>query len=455
MTECRDMTFFFSALNSFYIIHAKMPVTGNSSPIAAGFNIVNTIIGSGILALPYALKEAGFYFGIVTLVIMSLFTAFALNALIYGGRHIGAYRYGAVSSAALGRPGYWLLYFAIAVNSIGSCISYLIIIGDTMTPLVQGIPFAVVSRQSVVALSSIAFTLPLLFFRTLEPLVKPSVISTLCLPVIVLIVAIRGPFYAPPEPVPMPVMGPSVLPALGVIAFAYSCTQTCYQVYQTLNTKTLKAWNRAAIFATILAAIIYLTFSIVSYQSFGLATQPNLLNNFDNDDKLANVARLLLAFSLTFTYPMQFYPIRDMLGESLNLLPSSDEEANRPMDVRLHLMSLALFTATLVTALVVDDLGFVFKLIGTAASSLLIFVLPAIIYLRIVSPYFVSDSLKSNVPDEQTALIARVPGHMDSEGDEEAISEPTTSVVSAVLLVMGVGVFVVGSWAAIHEYIVS
>ncbi|KAJ2339499.1 hypothetical protein GGH91_004467, partial [Coemansia sp. RSA 2671] len=279
------------------------------------------MIGSGILALPYALKEAGFYFGIFVLVLVAFLTVFSLNTLVFSGRRAGLYKYESVSAASLGRSGYYLLSFALSVNSIGSCISYLIIVGDIVTSLAQtvfGVNFFT-TRQAVIVVAAVGFTLPLLFFRTLEPLVRPSALSVLCLPVIVLIVAIRGPTYALPEPVPTPVFGPSILPAFGVIAFAYSCTQTCFQNYQTLQDRTLAAWSKATSFATATAAVIYLAFSIISYKSFGLGTQPNLLNNFDNDDVLANVARVLLAFTLTLTYPMQFYPVRDLLAECLGL----------------------------------------------------------------------------------------------------------------------------------------
>ncbi|KAJ2353717.1 hypothetical protein IWW50_004075 [Coemansia erecta] len=422
---------------------------GSLSPIGAGFNLVNTIIGSGILALPYALKEAGFYFGIFVMVLVSLLIYFSLNTLVYSGRRVGLYKYESVSEAALGRFGHHLLSFALAVNSIGSCISYLIIVGDTATSVTQHVfgQNALTSRQAIISCAAIGFTLPLLFFRSLEPLVKPSVISTLCLPFIVAIVAIRGPAYhTVPEPVPKPVFGPSVLPAFGVIAFAYSCTQTCYQSYQTLHQKTLHGWKSATAFATTLAVCIYLAFSVVSYQSFGLDTQPNLLNNFASDDGLANIARALLAFSLTLTYPMQFYPIRDLLGESL--LGLSADSLSRAGRAKFHGLSLLLFASTLVVALKVDDLGFVFKLIGTAASSVLVFGLPGIIYLRLVSPYFAT-----KVDGESGPLLGS--GGLDVNEDVKHISEPHTSVLSGFLLVLGVVVFIIGTWTSIEEFVSS
>ncbi|KAJ2029611.1 hypothetical protein IWW57_001627 [Coemansia sp. S610] len=431
-------------------LRASPSLGGSSSPLGAGFNVVNTMIGSGILALPYALKEAGFYFGIFVLVLVAFLTVFSLNTLVFSGRRVGLYKYESVSAASLGRSGYYLLSFALSVNSIGSCISYLIIVGDIVTSLAQtvfGFNFFT-TRQAVIVVAAVGFTLPLLFFRTLEPLVRPSALSVLCLPVIVLIVAIRGPTYALPEPVPTPVFGPSILPAFGVIAFAYSCTQTCFQNYQTLQDRTLAAWSKATSFATATAAVIYLAFSIISYKSFGLGTQPNLLNNFDNDDVLANVARVLLAFTLTLTYPMQFYPVRDLLAECLGLPVETLTRSQKPL---FHGLTLLLFAGTLATALVVADLGFVFKLIGTAASSLLVFGLPGVIYLRLVSPYLWSK--RPATVSESTALLLADVGHSDSDGDEDSIPEPFTSVVSGILLLLGLGVFVIGTWTSIREFL--
>ncbi|KAJ1846868.1 hypothetical protein LPJ73_004407 [Coemansia sp. RSA 2703] len=422
------------------------PPGGNLSPLGAGLNLVNTIIGSGILALPYALKEAGFFFGIFVLVAVALLSNFALNTLVYSGRRSSQYKYETVSAAALGPLGHYLLAFGLSVNSIGSCITYLIIIGDLGAAL-SGVTFGSgwwSSRQFVILVSACGLTLPLLFFRTLEPLVRPSALSTLCMPVIVAIVALRGPTYALPEPVPTPVFGPSVLPAFGVISFAYSCAQTCYQSYQTLQKKTLDGWAWATRFATTTALVIYMAFSILSYRSFGLNTQPNLLNNFAQDDALANVARALLAFSLTWTYPMQFYPIRDLLCDSLGL--DIDETPKK-----FHLVSLGLFTSTLVAALTIDDLGFVFKIIGTAASSLLVFGLPGIIYLKLASPYTWRGKV---VTEESDPLLLPVPASASGEADDRSlIFEPSTSIFSVVLLVLGAGVFIIGTWSAVQEYV--
>ncbi|KAI7825461.1 hypothetical protein BX661DRAFT_199297 [Kickxella alabastrina] len=326
----------------------------------------------GILALPYALKEAGFYFGIFTLVAVALLSNLSLNTLIYSGRRTSRYKYESVSA----QP--W---------ATGDII-YLIIIGDLGSSLVQALvgPGSLWgSRNIVIIAAACSLALPLLFFRTLAPSRPLGALHHVS----------ADDSYAQPEPAPTPIWGPSVLPAIGVIAFAYACQQT--------------------------------------YRVFGLETQPNLLNNFASDDGWANVARALLAFTLALTYPMQFYPVRDLLADALCV--SVDEQP-----AKFH---------------GITDLGFVFKLIGTAASSLMVFGLPGVIYLQLVSPY----KWWGRKTEDESALLLPAPVAAsvadDGASDSEFISEPSTSVLSAVLLLLGLGVFAVGTWSAVHEYVSS
>nr|BAC30781.1 unnamed protein product [Mus musculus] len=82
---------------------------GKSSQSAAVFNVVNSVIGSGIIGLPYSMKQAGFPLGILLLFLVSYITDFSLVLLIKGGALSGTDSYQSLVNKTFGFPGYLLL----------------------------------------------------------------------------------------------------------------------------------------------------------------------------------------------------------------------------------------------------------------------------------------------------------------------------------------------------------
>ncbi|KAJ1729981.1 hypothetical protein LPJ61_003257, partial [Coemansia biformis] len=166
------------------------------STVKVGFNVLNTIVGSGIVCLPYALHNAGFVFGLVMLVVTAALSQFSLFALVAAGKRTGTAHFSSVTQAALGRTGYHLLNLSMVVDMVGTVILYLMILGDLATALVNiYLPFTI-SRASIVLGVSLFAILPLLFFRNTGPLARLSIVSILCLPYIIMAVALRAPHYA-------------------------------------------------------------------------------------------------------------------------------------------------------------------------------------------------------------------------------------------------------------------
>lgn len=52
------------------------------------FNITNTIIGGGILALPFALKQAGLVLGVIFIIIQGLLVIYSSNLLTKASKAI-------------------------------------------------------------------------------------------------------------------------------------------------------------------------------------------------------------------------------------------------------------------------------------------------------------------------------------------------------------------------------
>jgi amino acid permease len=81
----------------------KPPQSAGTSSIAqTAFNFVNTIIGSGIIGLPFAMNEAGLPLGIIELVLFAIMTDYSVNILVESGVHAGQHSYQGVCRSAFG-----------------------------------------------------------------------------------------------------------------------------------------------------------------------------------------------------------------------------------------------------------------------------------------------------------------------------------------------------------------
>ena len=66
---------------------------GKASMLATTANYVNSILGSGMIGIPFALKEAGFGVGIILLVVVAFLTDYSLRLMIKVGSMSGTSSY--------------------------------------------------------------------------------------------------------------------------------------------------------------------------------------------------------------------------------------------------------------------------------------------------------------------------------------------------------------------------
>uniref|UniRef100_A0A8C0GF46 Putative sodium-coupled neutral amino acid transporter 11 n=1 Tax=Chelonoidis abingdonii TaxID=106734 RepID=A0A8C0GF46_CHEAB len=91
------------------VVYFLLTKGGNSDLPSAGFNVVNSIIGSGIIGLPYSMKEAGFPLGVLLLVVVAYITDYSIILLIKGGNLSGTNSYQELVNKSYGFIGYLIL----------------------------------------------------------------------------------------------------------------------------------------------------------------------------------------------------------------------------------------------------------------------------------------------------------------------------------------------------------
>lgn len=98
-----------------------------------GLNYINSILGSGIVGIPYALHKAGFGFGLFLLIALAVVTDYSLSLLVKSAHLAGVTSYQDLVHVAFGRPGFYLLTLLQFIYPFIAMISYNVIIGDTVT----------------------------------------------------------------------------------------------------------------------------------------------------------------------------------------------------------------------------------------------------------------------------------------------------------------------------------
>jgi amino acid permease len=114
-------------------------IAGTASWASSVINLVNTIVGAGVLAMPHALSNMGIVLGVLVILWAGLTSGFGLYLQTRCARYLDR---GSSSFFALSQITYpnaaVVFDAAIAIKCFGVGVSYLIIIGDLMPGVVRG-----------------------------------------------------------------------------------------------------------------------------------------------------------------------------------------------------------------------------------------------------------------------------------------------------------------------------
>ncbi|KAF2634197.1 hypothetical protein P280DRAFT_474804 [Massarina eburnea CBS 473.64] len=390
---------------------------GQASWISSVINLVNTILGAGLLAMPSALSKMGIFLGIFVISWAGLTAGFGLYLQTRCARYVDR---GHVSFAALSQltyPNLSILFdAAIAIKCFGVAVSYLIIIGDLMPGVVVGFaPGAgeiafLVDRQFWIT-AFMLIVIPLSFLRRLDSLKYTSVIALCSIAyLVVLVVAhfIKGDTLADRGQVRVfQWAGPvSALAAFPVIVFAYTCHQNMFSILNEISDNS-HFRTTSVIFASIGGACaLYILTGISGYLSYGDNITGNIISMYPTA-AASTIGRLAIVILVMFSYPLQIHPCRASIDACSKWRPKrrsqnedspsrntllSQPQSKRPAkkqemsDLRFAVISTILIVLSFMTAMTVSSLEKVLAYVGSTGSTTISFILPGLFYYKISDP---------------------------------------------------------------------
>ncbi|KAL3909638.1 MAG: hypothetical protein SGILL_008009, partial [Bacillariaceae sp.] len=368
---------------------SNIPLPKKQSPIAgACSNLVNSIVGAGIIGIPFALKESGLVAGVILLILVSYFTDKTLRMLVELAffsprlKGYGVMTFEDLLALPFGRIGSIFVLVSMFITAYGAMVAYLLIIKDTL-PVIFGLEETpgsggFVERELLMLGTSLAVVVPLSMQRDFSSLSFTSGISVTADTLLVIFVAVFAPVASSVanaggfgEVVKNSWINSGFFIGFGVLTIAMTCQHSCFIVAVSLKNLTATRWGRVTFISLMISAILCLILGVTGYLGFLDETQGDVLNNFGQSIE-ANAARGLLALTMFFTYPMEAFVARhvlvqllyqgDMDGYYTVTDPTTGEtstaKAKRCRCLnRRHQVTLGIYLATLIPALIFDDLG--------------------------------------------------------------------------------------------------
>ncbi|XP_031721720.1 sodium-coupled neutral amino acid transporter 4 [Anarrhichthys ocellatus] len=421
---------------------------GHTSFGMSVFNLSNAIMGSGILGLSYAMANTGILLFSILLIGVAILSLYSVHLLLMTAKEGGSLIYEKLGERAFGWPGKIAAFGSIIMQNIGAMSSYLFIVKYELPEVIRAfLGLEEISGEwylngnYLVVFVSIGIILPLSLLKNLGYLGYTSGFSLCCM-IFFLCVMI---YKKTQLPCPLPFfyhhsanlsMNASDMPGLNrtahmdfshsdvspvvlgshdahsstgvhvaphpddeemctpkyfvfnsqtaytvpILAFAFVCHPEVLPIYSELKDRSRKKMQNVSNLSILTMLIMYMLSALFGYLTFYEKVEAELLHTFTKVykfDTMLLLVRLAVLTAVTLTVPIVLFPIRS----SITTLLFSGREFSW---IRHMLIAAAILAFNNLLVIFVPTIRDIFGFIGSSAATMLIFILPAAFYIRLV-----------------------------------------------------------------------
>ncbi|KAJ5908463.1 transmembrane amino acid transporter protein-domain-containing protein [Penicillium taxi] len=386
---------------------------GEASWTSSVINLVNTIIGAGVLAMPLAISHMGIVLGVFVILWSGVTAGFGLYLQSRCAQYLDRGNASFFALSQITYPNAAVVFdAAIAIKCFGVGVSYLIIIGDLMPGVVQGLvgepayEFLVDRHFWVTAFMLIV--IPLSYLRRLDSLKYTSIAALVSMAYLVVLVVyhfVKGDTMADRGPIRVGHWaGPvETLSSLPVIVFAFTCHQNMFSILNEIANNSHFRTTSVVLASIGSAASTYILVAITGYLSFGNNVGGNIVGMYP-PGLYATIGRAAIVMLVVFSYPLQCHPCRASVDAVLKwrprpspgaeitpsrhplLGPRGSRIAEPISDLRFSIITTTILILSYIVAMTVSSLESVLAYVGSTGSTSISFILPGLFYYKISSP---------------------------------------------------------------------
>jgi sodium-coupled neutral amino acid transporter 11 len=384
-----------------------------STVLDAVSNLVNAIVGAGIVGIPFAIQESGFVPGICLVIFVALMCEKSLRLLIETAKHSNVPSYETVAEAAFGKLGFYFVATNMFILSYGAMMSYLMIVKDSFSSILGIDEDDVLMKRTVLVVVSSLVILPLSCQRDMADLAKTSKMNVCFDVTMVLIVTYLAfccggdemhekAYYVDYDVISdsssgagsaafattadettndlFKIQWDTIAIGLGVLSFAFVCQHASFIIAGSLENPTKERWSTVSRLGLGFCAFLALLMGISGNLGFamnGRHVHGDILNSLPEELALSKVAKGLLGTTMLFVYPMESFVARHacvvVLFEGRKAHEGDDASVLNRRDRRITL-TVALYLSAVIPAAIFEELGDVLAITGAIGGSCLSYI---------------------------------------------------------------------------------
>lgn len=385
------------------------------------FNLGNAIMGSGILGLAYAMANTGILLFLFLLTAVAALSSYSIHLLLKSSGIVGIRAYEQLGYRAFGTPGKMAAGIAITLQNIGAMSSYLYIVKSELPLVIQA--FLKVDPSSnlwylngnyLVIMVSASIILPLALMKQLGYLGYTSGFSLSCM--VFFLSAVTYKKFQIPCPFEEFSLnstaahvslnasdhsheynnglvhddshcGPRLFTinsqtayTIPILAFAFVCHPEVLPIYTELRNPTKEKMQKVSNISIFVMYSMYFLAALFGYLTFYDKVEPELLHTYariDPYDTLILCVRVAVLTAVTLTVPIVLFPVRRAILHMLFPTKSFNW-------IRHTLIAVTLLTLINLLVIFAPNILGIFGFIGATSAPCLIFIFPAVFYIRIV-----------------------------------------------------------------------
>lgn len=294
-----------------------MPTVIEGASKASSFvSLIKTIVGAGILSMPYAFSTDGIAVGVLIVLLAALTSGYGLFLQVYVSKYVPPGHATFFNLCSVTYPYLSVIFdLAIAIQCFGCATSYLVLIGDlmpTIIPSVPGLNDANIRLFWIVV--SALVCVPISFLKNLDSLKYSSILGLAAIAYLVVLIISHLfigdiPASERGEIVWVPQSFTAVFSTFSIIVFAFTGHQNMFSIINEAQDRSLSAMSTLANITIACASVLFIAVGLAGYLTFGDAVLGNVILLYPSAWS-TTIGRFSIVFMMLCSFPLMFHPAR-------------------------------------------------------------------------------------------------------------------------------------------------